>query len=68
MPVDDGNLERLITQPGRSRHVTTPDFTIFMAPSFELVVTCTDAAGNTSTATPRPVLARPAGRHTQMAR
>ncbi len=68
VPIDDGDLVRLITQPGRSRHVTTPGFTIFMAPSFELVVTCTDAAGNTTTATARPVFARPGGGHSRLAR
>jgi pullulanase-type alpha-1,6-glucosidase len=49
--VDDGDLALLITVKRGSSHVPTRWFDIFKAPSFELTVTCTDEAGNVSTAT-----------------
>ena len=49
--VDDGDLALLITMKRGNRHVPTRLFDIFKAPRFELAVTCTDEAGNVSTAT-----------------
>jgi hypothetical protein len=49
--VDDGDLALLITKKRGNGHVPTLLFDIFKAPSFELTVTCTDEAGNVSTAT-----------------
>ncbi len=48
--VDDHDLVLLITARNRNDHVETPWFHIFTAPEFELTVTCTDGAGNVSTA------------------
>ena len=61
--VENGDKVLLITKPHGNRRVTTPWFTIFTAPSFELIVTCTDAAGNTATASAAPEFRRPGGGH-----
>ena len=58
IPVADGQLVSLIRAPGRSWHKVRGSVLIIKAPSFELVVTGTDAAGNTATATAEPKFRR----------
>ena len=54
IPVADGQLVFLIRAHGRSWHKVRRSVLTIKAPSFELVVTGTDAAGNTATATAEP--------------
>ena len=49
VPVEDGQELFLITRPGEQKVIDNGPQVTIQAPSFELVVTCTDAWGNTTT-------------------
>ncbi len=54
VPVDDGQELVLIRRPGEQKVIDEGPQVIIQAPSFELVVTCTDAWGNTTTESASP--------------
>ena len=58
VPVEDGDRMILIVDPRRNQVVRLGTVIIMRAPAFTLTVTCTDAAGNTATATDVAVFRR----------
>jgi hypothetical protein len=58
-PVDDGDLLFLIQHRRKDKVLSLPFITFIWGASFELTVTCTDEAGNSSTASTFADLPRP---------